>query len=389
MVRALLPLLVLMSCATIQKRTSSDRVSQLSALAQQQNLQMPALLQVDDVTKTSVAVLAGPGLLPVERLRLLNRFLRSDRGRHLTYEPSLTLDAQETWNQRRGDCLSYAHLFNSLARYLQVPVNYVRYRAAVSAEEQGGHLLIVSHVASYFSDGQSSVVVELSGRAPSFWSADYQVIDDQEAWTLHYTNEAVQLLSRGETDLAEKKLRFLLEHGPAVAEVPINLSALLLRTNRAHEAYALTQSALIRFVDSVALLFNAAAAATALGKAAEGQTFLARARSPLVDPFSTLLQGIGHLKQGDIVKAEQLFSRAHAKAPEAIVIAAWKARAQSMLGRNREAVATLRQMRARDPKHPLVGAVEAELARVLQQSSGRQVDEWNSGALEGIQPAAP
>ncbi len=330
---------------------------------------MPTLLELDTATKDSVAIIAQPAATPLDRARELNHYLRSAAGRRVTYNPGRSTDAQGTWNARMGDCLSYAHLFNALGRHLRIPLNYIRYRAAVSVEERDGHLLVVSHVASYYSDGQSSAVIELSGRAPSFWGTDYQVIGDDEAWALHYTNEAVQLLNQGDIVLAEAKLKFLLQNVPSVTEVPINLSALLLRQRRFIEAYNVTQDALKHFSSSVPLLLNASVAAKALQKNAEGDALLALAQAPLTDPFAALMRGIGLFEQGDILGAERLFSSAHRKAPKSMVLFAWQVRAQLKLGHTEQALASYLKMRTEGPTHPLVRAVERELtaARVEQQ----------------------
>jgi Flp pilus assembly protein TadD len=373
-VRLVVTACVCVSCAGVQYRADTLRVRTLSASATAQGLSMPELLALSYDTKEKVRFLVQSGATPLERMRALNRFLREKQGRDFQYNASLTLDAQSSWDAGQGDCLSYAHLFNALGRSVDLPLRYVRYRTAVSVEERDGHLLVTSHIASLFSDSQIALVVELSGRAPSFWGADFRVIEDDEAWALHYTNEAVQLLGQGQSELAEKKLRFLMTNVPRVSEVAVNLTALLLRSHRFDEAYTLSHEALKTHQDSVPLHLNAAAAAHALGKTDEAQRLLATAKATAVDPFVFLAEGIALFERQKYREAQERFDAAARRSPKVVVFAAWRARAQLKQGRHLDAWGTLDQMLNLDATHPLVTAVRGELSRASVERRRREAE---------------
>ena len=81
-------------------------------------------LAIDDEMRAAAVRAVGRHGTELERLQRLNRWLRGSFG--FTYDAAATRTAREAFHARSGDCLSYAHLFNALARHVGVSMGYVR-----------------------------------------------------------------------------------------------------------------------------------------------------------------------------------------------------------------------------------------------------------------------
>jgi tetratricopeptide (TPR) repeat protein len=343
---------LLAGCATFRNRSDERRSDALLAQLDAQGIHLDPPLEVSPRIKEQIETHVRFEGTELERMRRLHWYLRGELG--FRYDPDLTVGAQEAWDRKRGDCLSYAHLFNSLSRYLQVPVNYVRYRGTTTWEERSGALVVVSHVASLYNDYKITVLVELTGTAPSWRVSDYELLGDDEAVSLHFSNLAMEHLQKNDVKWAEKVLKVLIDRTPNLPELQVNYAAVLLREGRDEEALALLQKALERFPDFHPLYVAAAIAADNAGHDDLREKYAEAARNAHVDPFVPFMRGVWLMEKNQYGAAEQLFSHARDMKPKSALFAAWLARAQLLEGNQTAALHTFALAQQLDPTHPVL-----------------------------------
>jgi Flp pilus assembly protein TadD len=350
----LLALVLLCGCAAIRQRGDGRRLSALIEEARAHNLALPDPLTLDPAIAERVLQQVSREGTELERIRRLHRWLRDSSGLGFRYDALHTRTANDAWAARTGDCLSYAHLFNALARSLQVPVNYVRYREAQTYEERNGQFLVVSHVASLYNDYRVTVLVDLTGGTPSSRVSDYELLGDDEAAALHYSNLAMEQLAAGDTATPERLLRLLVERTPKLPEIHNNLGAVLLRQGRSQEALVVLQAAIARFPDFVPLYVNGALAARGSGQDALSDELAEKARSSWTDPFLPFVRGTWLLDRGYPEEAVKLLRRAISLKPDSAMFHAWLARALVQTGNQEDARRAYEETRRLNPVHPML-----------------------------------
>ena len=341
-------------CAGLQLRDDGRRVDDLRARARALGVEAPDPLALPAEVRTRVLADVRADGTELQRLERLNRYLRAPGGLAFQYDADATRTAAQAWDARGGDCLSYAHLFNALARALGVGVHYVRYREAEGYEERDGQFVAVTHVGTLYSDFKTTALVELSGRAPSWRVSDYELLQDDEALALHLSNHAAGLLARGDAPGAERVLRLLVDAAPGLPELHANLGVALMRQGRHAEALALLERAAERFPEFVPLYVNAAIAARNAGQQARADALAEKARSSWTDPFVPFMRGTWLFEQGRYAAAAQLLARAQALKPKSVLFAAWLARAQLMAGRAESARQSFALAETLNAAHPVV-----------------------------------
>jgi Tfp pilus assembly protein PilF len=349
-------------CATLTPRSEAERVAALVAAVRGQGIELgdPRWLPLEARTRVQDEV--GRVGTVAERLRRLSRWLGDPEGLGFHYDELHTRTAAQAWAARSGDCLSYAHLFNALARWLGVPMSYVRYRAPRSYEERNGQFLVVSHVASLYDEDRETILVELTGELLSAQRSDYERLSDEEAVALHLSNLAMARLGEGDAEIAERVLRVALVEMPQLSDLHNNLGATLLHRQRYEEALAVLQRAIKRFPSYVSLYVNAALAAKGAGHQALAAQLAARARAPWTDPFVPFVRGAWLLERGEAAEAVAVFRQVVAKSPASATFQIWLARGLLAVGDRKQARLAFERARKLDPRHPLLAALWRQLA---------------------------
>ena len=375
----------LASCATqrgaVRARSEAERLAQLvdEVAAAGEPIGDPLALPPEVLAQAADEI--GVRGNAADRLRRLAAWISDADGLAFRYDELRTVTASEAWVSRAGDCLSYAHLFNALARSLRLPMQYVRYRAPRGYQERGGQLLVVSHVASLYDRDRETVLVDLSGEELSPLRSDYQRLSDDEAAALHVSNLAMARLGRGEVAKAERLIRLLLAHTPELPDLHNNLGAVLLHRQRYGEALAVLQAAIARFPSHVPLYVNAALAAQALGKRRLADQLTAQAKAPWTDPYVPFVRGASLLDQGRTAEGVAILRGVVARSPDSATFQVMLARGLAELGERKPALAAFARARQLDPRHPLL----VPLAQLLGLVPGEgKASSWSRrGASEG------
>lgn len=343
------------------RRSPAERAAALLASARRAGVPLPDPLWLPPEVHQRAAKELGRAGTPRQRLERLSAWLSSERGLGFRYDDAHTRTASEAWRAGAGDCLSYAHLFNALARGLGVEAGYVQYRAPQEYAERERLFVVVTHVASLHEADRESILVELRGEAFSAQMSDYQRLGDDEALALHLSNLAMEHLRRDELALAERLMRLTAASAPHLPELQVNLGAVLLRAGRAREALALLRRALKRFPRVTALYTNAALAARATGQRALAERLTALADAPWTDPFVPFVRATALFEQGRFAEAAALFRQVAARDPHSATFQIWLARALHAVQQPKPARAAFDRARALDPRHPQLERLRVEL----------------------------
>lgn len=372
--------LALCGCAHFELAPPGAGVASLRAALAREGLPLGDPLETTEQMRARAEVVVGRQGTERDRLERLNRFLRERSGVGFTYDATATRTAREAYEMASGDCLSYAHLFNALARAQGVPLKYVRYRDAEGFEERGGQFTVVTHVASLYADYKVNILVELTGRPPSWRSSDYEPITDAEALALHASNLAMERLAAGEVGLARRWLEVLAKEAPDLPEVQNNLAVAWMREGRQAQALELLERAHRRFPQFVPLYVNAALAARALGKTALAERYAEAARSSWTDPFLPFVRGTWLYEQGKYPAAVKLFERAAALKPRSVLFLAWLARARLLSGDVGGARAAFARAVEANPLHPVLEEFHRLHPALADARPGGALVEEHSGA---------
>ncbi|APR76564.1 TPR domain protein [Minicystis rosea] len=273
------------------------------------------------------------------RLRQLLSYL-NDRGYvSFQYLPGRSLTANDAAHERRGDCMAYAHLFTALARRLGVETHFVHVTEVRSYYEHGGWFFVSSHVAVGYGQGPNTIVLDLSGEVTNWKLAYYEPIDDSAALALFYNNVAVDAMTAGRYQEAERIFRFFLAREPGVVELYNNLGVLLNRRRRPAEALAILNDGIRRFPRYEPLFTNALRAARDLDRPDLAAWYETRGQEiSRDDPYFLFARALSFYEREKFTLAASTFARAADAKPDSPVILAWLARSYLSAGRRREGI---------------------------------------------------
>jgi Flp pilus assembly protein TadD len=342
-------------------KTEAQKMAQLlvDVAAQGVVLGDPLALPPELVTRAAREI--GPRGSVVDRVHRLARWMSAPEGLAFRYDPLLTLTAAAAYQARAGDCLSYAHLFNALARSLGIHVEYVRFRSPSSYEERGGQLVVVSHVASLHERDRETILVDLSGEQLSSYRSDYQRLSDREALVLHVSNLAMAALGRGEVTRAERLSRRLLAEAPHLPDLHNNFGAVLLRRHQYAEALGFLRRSIRRFPTHVQLYVNASLAAQGAGDPALAAELSAKAEAPWTDPFVPFIRGAQLIDDGRVEEGVKLLQKVVRVHPQSATFQLHLARGLLQLGQRKQAMAAFTRASVLDPRHPMLMPLAIQL----------------------------
>ena len=304
---------------------------------------------------------------PEARYRALLGFLR-DRGLlNLEYMRGRSLTAEQVYRERRGDCMAVSLLFTALARHLGLETYFVHVTEVRHYYEHAGWFFVSSHVAVGHGVGPNASIIDLTRDISDWHLVYYTPIDDGAALALQYNNVAVDAMTAGRRDEAERLFRFLLDREPEVVELYNNLGVLLNREGRYDEALAVLQRGLSRFSAYEPLYTNALRAARGLRNDEEVGFYEQRGQEiSHDDPYFLFARALASYERSRYALAARQFERASEAKPDSPLILAWLARSYLSAGQRREGIEAFTRARKMAPdervlaelvkEHPELGA---------------------------------
>lgn len=199
---ALLALLLLLSgCAQLQ--LASPDLSSID----------PLLLPGDELTPLNAAAsVPTPDLLGMtaemrdfadryvkrgsqhQRLLVLHSSLKSTALAGVSYDPSADGTAAQAFQRGRANCLSYAHLFISMARYSGLNARYRVVNLRPEWSRHGDHVALRQHVNVVVKLRDGSVFEVDADPVPRARIASAWEISDRQAFALYHANRAMEYL---------------------------------------------------------------------------------------------------------------------------------------------------------------------------------------------------
>ncbi|MBZ0112883.1 MAG: tetratricopeptide repeat protein [Thermoanaerobaculia bacterium] len=176
-------------------------------------------------------------------------------------EDDLTLDANAAFEQRAGNCVSFALLLADLARSRGVPAVFVirgpdLARGPEIGDRRGDLQVDRSHLAVGLEGPDELVVFDLAGSHRA--TSDYRRVSDEEALGIFYSNRGAALLLEGRESEAIVVLREATQRAPALVSSWLNLGVALLRSQEVEGAEAAYRRAVALEPESVAAWRNLA-----------------------------------------------------------------------------------------------------------------------------------
>jgi len=162
------------------------------------------------------------------RLRLLLFAVIGDGQFDLVYDDS-TRTAMETFQDQRGNCLSFTNMFVAMARYLDLDASYQEVKIPPDWSLSGHSFLFNQHV---------NVFINLENDDP--WVVDFnmanfklnykrRVISDQRARAHYFSNMGVEYMLAGDTALAFANFRESISEDKSFSPAWVNLGILYRR----------------------------------------------------------------------------------------------------------------------------------------------------------------
>ncbi len=183
-----------------------------------------ALTAINDDMRAFLAAHVPAGVSDRRKVELILEAILRD-GLHLTYDNFKTLTAQEAFYARQGNCLSFTNLFVALAREAGVAVEYQAVEVPPIWAAQGNSWLYNLHINALVALPGRRQVVDFS---MDQYRADYpsEILDDREVQARYHSNLGVYWMNEGDARMAFLQFRRALTLEPGLGFVWTNLGTL-------------------------------------------------------------------------------------------------------------------------------------------------------------------
>ena len=247
--------------------------------------------------------------------QLLVDFLFSSSGLNFKYEVEPTRSVADTFQSRKGNCLSFTLLFIALAREAGLEAYPREVNAPLSWRRQENTVFRTGHVNVDLRVANQRLIVDFE---PDFLLAHRlaapfrgRIISDQRALAHFYNNRGAELLANGDLEQALGFLDKALELEPAFTPAMNNRGVLLRRLGDPEAAEQSFLAALDQDAENANALFNLHALYRHTGNRSELESLRARLDATrLQDPYFQYELGRLHEDQGDYRQAHRHYQRA-------------------------------------------------------------------------------
>jgi tetratricopeptide (TPR) repeat protein len=296
-----------------------------------------------------------------ERMRRLMRYLVDDDRVHFQYALNHSLTAQEAYEERRGDCVAYTNLYVALARALGISARFARLSERPAFYDRDDALYVSTHMAVTARAQFGTLLVDFSHERSTPEVDRFEDTNDEDAFALYYNNVAMDAFVKGDSEGAERTLRFFVQERPKLQELWANLGIVLMHEGRFKDALGLDLSALKRFPENLRLYTHAAEAAHAAGQEELAQSLLAKAVAlPGSDPAFLFDRGLALYSHQSYQKAAEDFRHAARSLPNNVVILTWMVRAFLAAGDSQEGLKTYHRLARVAPQSHWLSQLQAQ-----------------------------
>ena len=228
----------------------------------------------------------------------------------LSYENTFTGNARDVFEEKRFNCLSFAHLFVAMARHMGIDAYYYSVSRAPRYGREGDLVVVSEHVTAAYGNGSSQLTLRFAFDEEIDY-AHGTPLTDSEALALHFSNQGAKFLMDGNTEEAISAFRVSTEIFPTDGSLWVNLGVGLRRFGDFNGAEAAYLQASRVEPGHLPAYHNLHALMVSLGK-----SNVARELIDLLDrranrnPFTYLNLGDTSLSQGRFEEAYRFYRRA-------------------------------------------------------------------------------
>ena len=238
------------------------------------------VLAPNDAMDQFVAGHIAGGKTAVARMaRLLGKLVKQgyfDAG----YDANLSQTAAQTFDSKRGNCLSFTNLFIALARVADLDARYQIVDVPPRFDADSGLLVRNTHINVLVMDAEvrfarkGNVTVDFNAVQPNKY--DTELVSDDYALALFYNNRSVDYWRSGDARRAFAYLRKALETSPDNADLWVNLGAFYSKHGGSEYALAAHYEALRLKPSSRPAMAGLAVAYERLGDLERSEKYAAR-----------------------------------------------------------------------------------------------------------------
>lgn len=237
------------------------------------------IMAVNDEMRVYVSSKVGGDPQARSRLRKLIGGMIEDGLLNLEYDENRTYTAIETFQNRRGNCLSFSILFTALAREADLDVTFQMVDIPPSFSANDETILLNNHI-NVLVKGVRSDVNFMQSYVVDFNAAEYngnydtRKVKDTYAMALYFSNVAVEAMQAGNTRKAFRYLKKGIETDHKIAGIWVNLGVLYSRYGHYVMAEQAYKMALTVQPSNKSALVNLAGVLQTLGRVEESNDYL-------------------------------------------------------------------------------------------------------------------
>lgn len=286
---------------------------------------------------------------PREQLRHLQQYLFDTDQFPFDYDARGTYTAQEAFQRREGNCVSFTNLFIALGRSLGIPLQAALIRRGDS--ELDGDLVVVNnHMVAVYQHSNGVTVYDFS-QSRGDRIAGLFILDDVWVSSIYLNNKGVEAIRAEEYERAIDLLTRARRLTPEFTAIHGNLGVAYRLAGELDRALDVYREALELEARDPSVLSNLARLYSAMGKEDEARAALEAARLRGASPYLLITRGDLEARQGDHRRALKLYRKARRSDPDLAEPWVSMAEAQLALGRHRAARRSVWEALRREPDH--------------------------------------
>lgn len=317
--------------------------------------------RIDDSVRSEIANRVNPAWSEKRRAEAVSDFIfgRLD----LEYALIPTRSAVETFEARKGNCLSFVNLFVGIARENRLNPFYVEVQDYQRWSYRDGVVISRGHiVAGMYIDGELSTFDFLPYAPKSY--RDFKPIDDLTAMAHYYNNLGAEELMDGRLETALEHLEVATALSPGFDKAINNLAVAYLRSERREDATRLLEEGLEGHPGNVPLMSNLARAYQQDGRVEDATALFDQLEKVnKTNPFFLVYRGELALASNDTDAALEYMRRAFRADSDLPEVHVGLVKVYLALGRRQEALHHVGRALALDPSHAEARRYEALLRR--------------------------
>jgi tetratricopeptide (TPR) repeat protein len=359
-----LPVLVLAAlaasgCGSLDQgpvlNATPERWSRVVAARGVDPAEVPMPMSVTPQIRAVAEKVAGPGD-ERERLRRLQSVLLDRTAYAFEYDTVATFTAQEAFEARRGNCVSFTNLFIAFGRAVGIPLQAALLFRRASSEKEGDLVMVYNHMVAVHPKGRYVTVYDFYMTRDNA-NLEVRLIDDLAVAAISASNSGVEALRAGKLGEAQTALEKAIRLQPAFPDLYSNLGIVRWRQGDVEGAYEVFRQGLELDPRRATLLHNLAALHLDQGRRVEARAALAAAATREATPFLFVVQGDLEMAAGNLKAALTAYRRAHREGRELLEPLLGIARAEMGLGDREAARRALRRAAKLRPEDPQVRAL--------------------------------